>query len=350
MKIKMLFCAGIFLMINSVFGQKTTYNIIVGGFYNLENFYDTINQPGVDDEDFTPNGSYHYTAEIFKDKVNHLAEVVSLIGTDQSPDGLAFMGCAEIENKSVLETLVNHPKLKSRNYQIVHYNGPDLRGVDCGFIYNPKYFKVLESQSITVDLKKVVNDWRPTRDILYVKGILANTDTVHIFVNHWPSRRGSTEATAPLREFAAAIDKRLSDSIMAVNPNAKIIVMGDLNDNPDDPSMTKVLACSSKKEKTKDKGFYNPWVDYTKKGLGTLAFNDNWGLFDQEVFSKGWLDNKQSGYFLHKAYIFKRDFMVQKTGKYKDYPKRTWDFNIYNAGYSDHFPTFVVFLKAVTPQ
>ena len=347
MKIKMLLCAGIFLMINSVFGQKTTYNIIVGGFYNLENFYDTINQPGVDDEDFTPNGSYHYTAEIFKDKVNHLAEVVSLIGTDQSPDGLAFMGCAEIENKSVLETLVNHPKLKSRNYQIVHYNGPDLRGVDCGFIYNPKYFKVLESQSITVDLKKVVNDWRPTRDILYVKGILGNTDTVHIIVNHWPSRRGGEEATAPLRKFAAGIGKQIIDSLMAINPNTKILDMGDLNDNPTDPSMVKVLKCVDKKEKCKSSGMFNPWVDYYKKGIGTLGYNDSWSLFDQIVLSSGWLNVNQQGFFYQKAHIFSRDFMITKTGKYKGYPKRTWDFAIYNAGYSDHFPTYITFLKSI---
>lgn len=327
--------------------QQKQYKIVVAGFYNLENFYDTINQPNVDDEDFTPDGNYHYTGKIFWDKVDHLAEVLSQIGTDVSPDGLAFFGTAEIENRTVLETLANHPKLKSRNYQVVHYDGPDLRGVDCAFMYNPKYFKVLESRSLRVNLKEVVKDWRPTRDVLYVKGILNNTDTIHIFVNHWPSRRGGEEATAPLRKFAAGVSKHIIDSLMAINPNTKVLDMGDLNDNPTDPSMVKVLGCVDKKEKCQPGGLFNPWVDYYKKGIGTLAFNDSWGIFDQIVLSSGWLNQNQSGYFYQKAHIFSRDFMIQKTGKYKGYPKRTWDFNIYNAGYSDHFPTYLTLLKEV---
>lgn len=332
---------------SSVFAQQKQYKIAAFGFYNLENFYDTINQPNVDDEEFTPDGSYHYNGRIFLDKVDHLAEVISQIATDLTPDGLAFMGCAEIENRTVLETLVNHPKLKSRNYQIVHYDGPDLRGVDCGFIYNPKYFKVLYSKSLKVDLKSLNPDNRATRDVLYIKGIFNGGDTLHIFVNHWPSRRGSSEATAPLREFAAGVSKKIIDSLMAINPNTKVIDMGDLNDNPTDPSLTKVLGCVDKKENCKPGGLYNPWVELYKKGIGTLAFNDSWGIFDQEIVSYGWLNHHQDGYFFKDAHIFSREFMVQKSGKYKGYPKRTWDFNIYNGGYSDHFPTYIVILKEV---
>lgn len=344
---KVLFLFISLILVSTLFAQQKQYRIIVGGFYNLENFYDTIDQPGVDDYDFTPNGTNHYSAEIFLDKVNHLADVVSIIGTDESPDGLAFFGTAEIENRTVLEALVNHPKLKARNYQIVHYDGPDLRGVDCGFVYNPKYFKVLESRSLRVNLKEVVKDWRPTRDVLYVKGILNNTDTVHVFVNHWPSRRGGEEATAPLRRFAAGISKHIIDSLMAINPNTKVLDMGDLNDNPTDPSMVKVLKCVDKKEKCQPGGLYNPWVAYYNKGIGTLGYNDSWSLFDQIVLSSGWLDNKQTGYFFQKALIFSRDFMITKTGKFKGYPKRTWDWAIYNAGYSDHFPTYLTFLQEV---
>ncbi len=334
-------------LVSLLLAQQKQYKIAAFGFYNLENFYDTINQPNVDDEDFTPDGNYHYTGKIFMDKVDHLAEVVSQIATEKTPDGLAFFGCAEIENRSVLETLVNHPKLKARNYQIVHYDGPDLRGVDCGFIYNPKYFKVIESRSIRVNLKEIVKDWRPTRDILYVKGIFGGTDTIHIFVNHWPSRRGGEEATAPLRRYAAGIGKHIIDSLMAINPNTKIVDMGDLNDNPTDPSMVKVLKCVEKKEDCKSGGMFNPWVDYYKKGIGTLGYNDTWSLFDQQAISYGWLSHNQSGFFYQGAHIFSKDYMIQKTGKYKGYPKRTWDFNIYNSGYSDHFPTYITILKEV---
>lgn len=334
-------------IVSTMIAQSKQYKIAAFGFYNLENFYDTINQPNVDDDDFTPNGSYHYTGKIFMDKVDHLAEVISQIATDKTPDGLAFFGCAEIENRTVLETLVNHPKLKARNYQIVHYDGPDLRGVDCGFIYNPKYFKVLESRSIRVNLKEVVKDWRPTRDILYVKGVFGGVDTIHVFVNHWPSRRGGEEATAPLRNFAASISKKFIDSLMQINPNTKVVDMGDLNDNPTDPSMVKILKCVDKKENCKQGGLFNPWVDFYKKGIGTLGYNDTWSLFDQQVISCGWLPKNQNGYFYQGAHIFSKDFMIQKTGKYKGYPKRTWDFNIYNAGYSDHFPTYITILREI---
>lgn len=344
---KLIFYALSLLLVSAAFSQQKQYKIATFGFYNLENFYDTINQPNVDDEDFTPNGSYHYTGKIFLDKVDHLAEVVSLIGTDDTPDGLAFFGCAEIENRTVLEALVNHPKLKSRNYQIVHYDGPDLRGVDCGFVYNPKYFKVLYSSSNRVDLKSVKLDNRPTRDVLYVKGIFNGTDTIHIFVNHWPSRRGSQEASAPKRNLAAAVSKHMIDSLMAIDPNTKVVDMGDLNDNPTDESMTKILQCVDKKEKCQPGGLFNPWVDFYKKGIGTLGYNDSWSLFDQEAISYGWLAHDQPGYFYKGAHIFSRDFMVTKTGKYKGYPKRTWDFNIYNGGYSDHFPTYITILKEV---
>ncbi len=347
MKKLILFSISSLMVIFSSFAQQKDYKIIAVGFYNLENFYDTINQPNVDDEDFTPNGNYHYNGRIFLDKVDHLAEVVSQIGTDKTKDGLAFFGCAEIENRTVLETLVNHPKLKSRNYQIVHYDGPDLRGVDCGFIYSPKYFKVLFSHSYKVDLKSLDSSYRTTRDVLYVKGILSQDDTVHIFVNHWPSRRGSTEATAPLRDFAAGVSKRLIDSLMAINPNTKVLDMGDLNDNPTDESMVKILKCVDKKDKCQPGGLYNPWVDFYKKGIGTLGYNDSWSLFDQNVLSYGWLNKDQKGFFFQAAHIFKKDFMIQKTGKYKGYPKRTWDFNIYNAGYSDHFPTYLTLLKEI---
>lgn len=334
-------------LVNITFAEQKQYSIAAFGFYNLENFYDTINQPNVDDEEFTPEGLHHYNGKIFYDKVSHLAEVISQIATDKTPDGLAFFGVAEVENRTVLETLVKDPKLKARNYQIVHYDGPDLRGVDCGFIYNPAYFKVLDSKSIRVNLREIVNDWRPTRDVLYVKGVFAGVDTIHIFVNHWPSRRGGEEATAPLRKFAAGVSKHIIDSLMAINPNTKIIDMGDLNDNPTDPSMVKVLKCTDKKDKCVLGGLYNPWVDYYKKGIGTLGYNDTWSLFDQQVISYGWLPKDQNGYFYQGAHIFSKDFMIQKTGKYKGYPKRTWDFNIYNAGYSDHFPTYITILREI---
>ncbi|MEP7168071.1 MAG: endonuclease/exonuclease/phosphatase family protein, partial [Bacteroidota bacterium] len=279
-----------FLALNvsgKVFSQEKKYKIGVIGFYNLENFFDTINEPNKDEE-FLPEGANHYTAEVYLDKIGKLSTVISQIGTDVTPDGLSLMGCAEVENEIVLKDLINSPKLKSRNYKIVHYDSPDERGIDVGLLYNPKYFTVKSSEPLFVPLLGD-DDKTPyfTRDVLFVYG-LYDGEPLYVFVNHWPSRRGG-EASAPNRAKAATVCKHKVDSITNINPDAKIIVMGDLNDDPVDPSVTVVLNAKSDKEKVKRGGLYNPWTDYYKRGIGTLAYNDSWNLFDQIMISSEWL-------------------------------------------------------------
>ena len=328
------------------YAQKATYHPSVIGFYNLENFYDTVNNPMIDDEEFLPNSQRHYNTRIFFDKVGRLSEVISQMGTDINPDGVAILGVAEIENDTVLTALVNHKGLKNRNLKFVHYNSPDVRGVDVGLLYNPKYFKPLYSTSLFVKLPGGSKDSYFTRDVLYVKGIM-DGDTVHVFVNHWPSRSGGEERSIPARAAAAGVNKRVADSIMAINPNSKIVIMGDLNDDPISPSVTKVLGAKGKLSDVKTSCLFNPWVDFYKRGIGTLAYQDAWGLFDQIIISQAWLDKEQKGYYFYKAHIFNKQFMVQPTGKFKGYAKRTWDGMTYNYGYSDHFPTYITLLKKV---
>ncbi len=325
---------------------KQGYRVSVIGFYNLENLFDTINDPKTNDEDFTPDGSLAYNSAIYKDKLAKLSQVVSEIGTDASPDGVAILGVAEIENRKVLEDLVSQPKLKNRGYRIVHYNSPDARGVDVGLLYNPKYFKVTGSKSLLVPLKNADGTSYYTRDVLWVSGIL-DGDTVHVFVNHWPSRRGGEEASAPGRAAAAAVSKKIVDSLMAINPETKVVIMGDLNDDPVSPSVTEVLGAKAKQDQVQPGGLFNPWVDFYKKGIGTLAYQDSWNIFDQIIISSGFLNKDQSGYFYKAAHIYSREYMVTKTGKWKGYPMRTFDGVLYNGGYSDHFPTYTVYLKAV---
>ncbi len=329
--------------------QKREYKAVVAAFYNLENFYDTINNPMVNDDDFLPGGTKNYTGKIYLNKVEHLATVLSQIGTDMNLDGPAFIGVAEIENDTVLNDLVHHPLLQSRNYKIVHYDSRDVRGIDVGFLYNPKYFKVISSRKLFVRLPFGAKQSVFTRDILWVKGVLGGTDTVHVFVNHWPSRLGGEERSMPGRFAAAEVDKKMIDSISHFDADAKIILMGDLNDDPVSPSITEVLKAKGKAEDVQKGGLYNPWVAMYKRGIGTLAYQDAWGLFDQILINKNWLSKDQSGFFFYQAYIFNKEFLVENIGQYKGYPMRTWDGNTYRGGYSDHFPTYLIFLKKTSP-
>lgn len=328
------------------FAQQQQYKTAIAAFYNLENFYDTVDNPSINDEDFLPDGAKNYNSKIYQTKVGHLATVLSQMGADINPDGPAFIGVAEIENDTVLNDLVHHPLLINRRYQIVHYNSRDLRGVDVAFLCNPKYFTVLASKKLLVRLPQGAKTSLFTRDVLWVKGIL-NEDTVHVFVNHWPSRVGGEQRSAPGRGAAALVNKTMIDSIQAHEPTAKIIIMGDLNDDPINESITKVLGAKEKITDVQPGGLYNPWMELYKKGIGTLAYNDAWGLFDQIIISEAWLNKQQDGYFFYQAHIFNKEFLVENIGKYKGYPMRTWDGNTYRGGYSDHFPTYIVLLKKV---
>lgn len=324
----------------------------VVAFYNLENFYDTLDDPLTSDEEFTPHGERNYDGKIYWKKVSKLASVIAKLGTDDAkypcPDGPAFMGVAEIENDNVLHDLVNDPQIKDRNYQIVHYDSKDKRGVDVAFLYNPKYFKVLDSKALFVHLPQGSKDSYYTRDVLWVKGEFEG-EIVHIYVNHWPSRLGGEERSAPGRAAAAMVSKQHSDSIFkAEGVEQKVIIMGDLNDDPISPSLTKVLKAKGDVNDVQVGGLYNPWVDMYKNGIGTLGFQDAWGLFDQIVISHKWLDKKQDGFFFQKQFIFNREFLTENLGRYKGYPMRTWDGLSYRGGYSDHYPTYLVLLKRIT--
>lgn len=344
MKNTLLFSAFLFLSFQ-VFAQQQ-YRVVSIGFYNLENLFDTINDPKINDDEFTPAGAKGYNSEVFQDKIGKLSDVISQIATEQTPDGLAILGVAEVENKSVLATLVAHEKIKSRNYQIVHHDSPDLRGIDVGMLYNPKYFKLKSSEPLRVNLGGNEGKGFFTRDVLYVEGYFMG-EPLFVFVNHWPSRRGGEEASAPARFAAANVVKHKTDSLKAINPDYKIIIMGDFNDEPVSPSIAKVLGAKGIEKDLKRGDIYNPWVDFYKKGIGSSAFQDSWGLFDQVMLSTGFMKEYSKGYYFHKAIIFKRDFMLQKTGRYKGYPKRTFDGNRYIGGYSDHFPTYLIFVKPV---
>ncbi len=340
---KLIFLTVLIALSTLGFSQKQ-YKVAIVGFYNLENLFDTINNPAINDEEFLPAGIKNYNSATYFDKLTKLATVISQIGTDKNPDGAAILGVAEIENDTVLKDLAAHELLKRQNYKYVHYDSRDLRGIDVGLLYNPKYFTPEQSDKLFVQLPGGSKDAYFTRDILWVKGKLDGED-IHIYVNHWPSRSGGEERSRPAREAAAMVAKKHIDSINKAEPNAKIILMGDLNDDPTNSSVAAVLNAKGKQKEVMKKGLFNPWWDMYKSGLGTLAYQDSWNLFDQVIISYPWLERNQTGFFYYQPFIFSREFMKENIGRWKGYPMRTWDGNSYRGGYSDHFPTYIVLLK-----
>lgn len=332
----------------SAFSQKKDFKPVIISFYNLENLYDTVDNTMTNDEEFLPNGPRNYNTVIYMDKLSKLATVISQIGTEINPDGPAILGVAEVENDTVMNDLVHQKLIEKRNYKIVHYDSKDIRGVDVGLIYNPKYFTVEASDKLFVQLPGGSKDSYFTRDVLWVKGKL-DGETIHIYVNHWPSRVGGEVRSAPARAAAAAVCKKHMDSIAKADGYQKVIIMGDLNDDPVSPSVTKVLGAKPKETDVRKGELFNPWTDMYKKGYGTLAYQDAWGLFDQIIISSPWLNKDQNGFFFFQQHIFNKEFLVENKGRYKGYGMRTWDGNMYRGGYSDHFPTYIVFLKKMEP-
>ena len=326
--------------------QKKQYRTVTIGFYNLENLFDTIDNTLINDEEFLPQGIRNYNTPIYKDKLGKLASVIAQIGTEFTADGLAILGVSEIENDTVLKDLIKEPLLSKRNYKYVHYDSKDARGVDVGLLYNPTYFTVEASDKLYVQLPSGSKDAYYTRDILWVQGKL-NGETIHVYVNHWPSRSGGEKRSEPGRIAAAAVCRKHIDGVLAKDPFAKIVVMGDLNDDPTNKSVEKVLRAVGKDEINQEGSLYNPWLELYKRGIGTLAYQDAWGLFDQIILSKPWLSRDQTGFFFYQPHVFNKEFLVENNGRYKGYPMRTWDGNSYRGGYSDHFPTYILIIKEI---
>lgn len=323
---------------------SSRYKVSVVGFYNLENLFDTLNTEGVSDSEFTPDGPKKYNGKIYADKLTKLATVISEMATEVTPDGPALLGVSEIENRSVLEDLARQPLLAKRNYRILHYDSKDARGVDVAMFYNPKYFTPDTTASLFIQLPGGTKDAYYTRDVLYVKGKL-DGETIHVYVNHWPSRSGGEKRSAPARIAAATICAEHIRMVRKTEPQARVILMGDLNDDPTNESIAGILNGKYTQEETGKSDLFNPWYDLYRKGFGTVAYQDAWGLFDQILISQPWLNKTQNGYFFYKPQIFRKEYMVENQGRYKGYPMRTWDGNMYRGGYSDHFPTYIVLLK-----
>jgi hypothetical protein len=325
--------------------SQNSFKAGVIAFYNLENLYDTVNNEGVDDEDFTPQGISKWTSERYWLKINHMAEAISKIGEDDGiKGGPAILGVSEIENRQVLQDIVSHPLLKSSNYQIVHYDSPDLRGVDVALIYQPRYFRVISSESPELVIFDETGQRVYTRDQLVVTGNF-DGENISIIVNHWPSRSSGEAVTKPRRNEAATLTRRLVDSLRKIDGNAKIVVMGDLNDDPSNESLRKYLRASDNPDKLKEGELFNCMYPLFKKGIGSLYYRDGMNLFDQIIVSPALLGKDYSTYKFFAARVFNKPFLIQQDGQYKDYPLRTYVGTTFQGGYSDHFPVYILLVR-----
>ena len=322
--------------------QNKKNNASIIAFWNVENLYDTINDSSIDDEEWLPSSKNNWNSEKYAKKLENTSSILAKIGTEQNSEGAAIIGLAEIENKMVLEDLVKTPKLKSRNYQIVHYNSPDNRGIDVAFLFNPTFFKLISSSVHTVKL--LGDSARPTRDELLVSGKL-NGELVHVLVCHWPSRRGGEEKSQENRITAAKVAKGIIDSLRKVEKNAKIILMGDLNDDPKNESVKNTLLTASEAAKSDDKTFFNPMESILEAGQGTLSYKGKWNLFDQIIISESLSKKKKGNYYFKSAYVNNYPEVCETKEKYKGQPLRTYVGSKYIGGYSDHFSVYIVLEK-----
>jgi endonuclease/exonuclease/phosphatase family metal-dependent hydrolase len=327
--------------------QDKKFKIHTLAFYNLENLFDTINDP-VKFDDYSPIMELKANRDVaYRQKITNMARVIAEIGKEVTQNTPAILGVCEIENKNVLEDLVSDTHLLEKNYGIVHYESPDVRGIDVALLYQKSIFTPISTSSHELRIYDDESHERvATRDQLLVSGKLEG-DLIHILVNHWPSRRGGEARSRPKRVAAAKLNKRIIDSLQTADPYAKVVIMGDFNDDPVNSSFKAVLKTNRKRKKVGFKGLYNPFENFYRDGLGTTAYRDNWSLFDQIIISKPLLDKDYSSFRYYKAGIFNKNYLITSKGKYKGYPFRSWSDNSYSNGYSDHFPVYIYVIKEV---
>lgn len=325
--------------------QDKRYMVLGVAFYNLENLFDTINNNGKYDLEFSPEGAKKWDSEKYHAKLNNMAQAIASLATEVTPLGPAIIGVSEIENRSVLDDLVKNEQIKEWQLQVIHHDSPDRRGIDVGLLYNPYYFEPLHvtNHTLVIDGDSTFR----TRDQMCVTGLLSG-EKVSVIVNHWPSRLGGEQRSSHLREAAAALSKHIADSVWNVDPNQAVIIMGDLNDDPFNKSCSKILGAKKERKKVDEHGFFNPFWKTLDKGIGSLAYRGVWNLFDQIIISGNTLGGEQTGlnYLSHR--VHNKDFLTQQDGKYRGYPLRTFSGVKFLNGYSDHYPTIVYFLKEVT--
>ncbi|MDR1877066.1 MAG: endonuclease [Flavobacteriaceae bacterium] len=383
---------GFFIAICSGAKAQKNYKVATIMFYNVENLYDTIKSADIINGNLSPNDSKYqisvpedsalasgleiYREELtfqklkgrhvirkqiltdefyykgtklwnskkYNEKITNLTKVISEIGRSETRTMPAIIGLCEIENEHVLQDLCDGMKKRGGVYGFAHLNSFDARGVDNALLYDKTRFTVSNQKRLVINLTNDAGYRDYTRDILLVEGLL-DGEKMYFLVNHWPSRRGGEQKSLPRRVAAAEVMKKAMDSIREINPNAKILAMGDFNDDPTSPSIKKVLNTVYKKDKVKNDTYFNPAEELFKKGMGTLAYQDAFSLFDQQILSPGFVKNEDDGYHFFKMNVYSPSYLVTQEGAGKGYPFRSFSGDNYTGGYSDHYPIYTLIIK-----
>lgn len=325
-------------------GKKYLVKTIM--FYNVENLFDTINDPDTWDDDRTPEGKYHWTSDRYMTKLDRIAEVIAgfeVDGRNIEPDLIAL---CEVENESVLRDLIYHDSLRSMQLGIIHRNSPDRRGMDVALLYKKSSFNPDSFQKHQLLLQNEDFEREFTRDQLVISGFLDDYK-IYLIINHWPSRRGGEKRSRKRRLAAANLSRKIMDSINKIEKDPKLILLGDFNDNPTDMSIRKGLLGYRPVSSIASSYLFNPMERMYQRGFGSLAYRDQWSLFDQIIISKNMMLSNDHNYSYWKAGIYYYERLTNSTGRYKGYPKRTYAGTQYNGGYSDHFPVFLLLTREV---
>lgn len=356
MKRSFIVAALLLLMSLSASAQKTQQNYVIG-FYNLENLFDTYDDPVKNDSEFLPEGKNKWTQAKYEKKLHNMAKVIRSMA-DNNKRWHTILGISEIENRLVIEDLVSQPEIADANYQIVHYDSPDRRGVDVALLYKPDQFTYLDSESIPFDFNSDIDfsdtdtSYFKTRDILMVHGLIAG-EHFAFYVAHLPSRIGGKGGN--LRGRGGEIIYNHAMMMEEKYPGIKIVAMGDMNDNPTDDSMAKYLHGQERLENVTPGEFFSPYVSMLKAGYGSLCYQGVWSIYDLELVNYNLAHAPDGGLKIQpvtknhgKEYygvVFKRPWMTTQKGQYKGYPFRTFSNGAFVGGYSDHYPTYIVIGK-----
>ncbi len=312
-------------------------------FYNVENLFDTEDDTEKNDQEFLPNEGKFWNKYRYKDKLFKIYQVITAVGGWKSPE---IIGLCEIENRKVLEDLISRTPLYNAGYKIIHFESPDSRGIDVGLLYRESAFEPLIQAKIPV---RFPGNQRSTRDILYVKGVVYSVDTIHVYVNHWPSRWGGQLETEEKRMRAASVLRKHVDSVFYADKNPNILISGDLNDYPDNKSLTENLRAKTENyDKARNELLYNLsyYLQFSKK-QGSHKYHGEWGVLDQLIVSGNFLNKSQTlQTSLNHASVFMEDFLYEDDEKYTGkIPNRTYIGYRHHGGFSDHLPVYIDFFK-----